>query len=121
MHLLKKTLRPISPTIVHGSLPTAAGRPPLFMIGRPVWHAGGFGTLQSHFPDRTVVTLSPRGLGRTPEKVRSDHNAPTIRATTRVFAGTQSVPNDSDVARAPDNPVRDAPIAVTAARLPLPD
>jgi hypothetical protein len=26
--------------------------------------AGGFGTLASHFPDRTVLTYDPRGLGR---------------------------------------------------------
>jgi len=48
---------------VHGPLPTADGRPPLFMIGQPM-DAGGFRTLASHFPDRTVVTYDPRGLGR---------------------------------------------------------
>ncbi|WP_067792308.1 alpha/beta fold hydrolase [Actinomadura formosensis] len=48
---------------VHGPLPTADGRPPLVMIGQPM-DAGGFGTLASHFPDRTVVTYDPRGLGR---------------------------------------------------------
>jgi hypothetical protein len=40
---------------VHGPLPTADGRPPLFMIGQPM-DASGFATLASHFPDRTVVT-----------------------------------------------------------------
>jgi pimeloyl-ACP methyl ester carboxylesterase len=48
---------------VHGPLPTADGRPPLVMIGQPM-AAAGFGTLASHFPDRTVVTYDPRGLGR---------------------------------------------------------
>src|ERR1700761_250117 len=50
---------------VHGPLPTADQRPPLFMIGQPMT-AGGFATLASHFPDRTVVTYDPRGLGGSP-------------------------------------------------------
>ena len=64
---------------VHGPLPTADGRPPLFMIGQPM-EAGGFATLASHFPDRTVITYDPRGLGRS---VRSDDrvdHAPTVQA-----------------------------------------
>jgi pimeloyl-ACP methyl ester carboxylesterase len=48
---------------VHGPLPAADGRPPLLMIGQPMT-AAGFGALASHFPDRTVVTYDPRGLGR---------------------------------------------------------
>src|SRR6266511_1613051 len=48
---------------VHGPLPTADGRPPLFMIGQPM-DATGFVTLASHFPDRTVVTYDPRGIER---------------------------------------------------------
>src|SRR5919108_2298650 len=64
---------------VHGPLPTADGRPPLFMIGQPM-EASGFGTLASHFPDRTVVTYDPRGLGRsTRNDDRVDH-APTVQA-----------------------------------------
>ena len=64
---------------VHGSLPTADGRPPLFMIGQPM-DASGFGTLASHFPDRTVVTYDPRGLGRS---IRTDgrvDHSPTVQA-----------------------------------------
>ncbi|WP_281156675.1 alpha/beta hydrolase [Streptomyces sp. HYC2] len=58
---------------VHGPLPTADGRPPLVMIGQPM-DAGGFRTLASHFPDRTVVTYDPRGLGRSTRKDgRVDH------------------------------------------------
>jgi pimeloyl-ACP methyl ester carboxylesterase len=53
---------------VHGPLPPDGGRPPLMMIGQPM-DAGGFLTLASHFPDRTVVTYDPRGLGRS---IRSD-------------------------------------------------
>lgn len=33
------------------------------MIGQPMT-ASGFGTLASHFPDRTAVTYDPRGLDR---------------------------------------------------------
>jgi pimeloyl-ACP methyl ester carboxylesterase len=65
---------------VHGPLPSADGRPPLLMIGQPM-DAGGFGTLASHFPDRTVVTYDPRGLGRSTRKDgRSDHS-PTLQAS----------------------------------------
>ena len=64
---------------VHGPLPTAEGRPPLFMIGQPMG-ASGFGALASHFPDRTVVTYDPRGLGRsTRTDGRADH-VPTVQA-----------------------------------------
>ena len=48
---------------LRGPLPTADGRPPLFLVGAPM-DASGFGTLAAHFPDRTVVTYDPRGLGR---------------------------------------------------------
>jgi pimeloyl-ACP methyl ester carboxylesterase len=64
---------------VHGPLPTADGRPPLLMIGQPM-DAGGFGTLASHFPDRTVVTYDPRGLGRSSRKDGRVDNAPTVQA-----------------------------------------
>ena len=39
--------------------------PPLLMIGSPM-DASGFTILASHFPDRTVVTYDPRGVGRSP-------------------------------------------------------
>jgi pimeloyl-ACP methyl ester carboxylesterase len=59
---------------LHGPLPAAAGRPPLFMIGQPM-DASGFTTLASYFTDRTVVTYDPRGLGRSVRKDgRVDHN-----------------------------------------------
>ena len=53
---------------VRGPLPAIDGRPPLLMIGQPMG-ASGFATLASYFPDRTVVTYDPRGLGRS---TRSD-------------------------------------------------
>jgi pimeloyl-ACP methyl ester carboxylesterase len=64
---------------VHGPLPTADGRPPLLMIGQPM-EAGGFATLASHFPDRTVVTYDPRGLGRSTRKDGRVDNSPTVQA-----------------------------------------
>jgi pimeloyl-ACP methyl ester carboxylesterase len=64
---------------VHGPLPTADGRPPLLMIGQPM-DASGFGVLASHFPDRTVVTYDPRGLGRSTRKDGRVDNAPTVQA-----------------------------------------
>jgi pimeloyl-ACP methyl ester carboxylesterase len=64
---------------VDGPLPTTDGRPPLFMIGQPM-DASGFRTLASFFPDRTVVTYDPRGLGRSARTDgRVDHD-PTVQA-----------------------------------------
>jgi pimeloyl-ACP methyl ester carboxylesterase len=54
---------------VHGPIPTTDGRPLLFMIGQPM-QADGFADLAAQFPDRTVVTYDPRGLGRS--EVRRD-------------------------------------------------
>jgi len=64
---------------VHGPLPTADGRPPLLMIGQPMG-ASGFGALASHFPDRTVVTYDPRGLGRSTRKDGRVDHSPTVQA-----------------------------------------
>jgi len=64
---------------IHGPLPTADGRPPLFMIGQPM-DASGFGTLASHFPDRTVITYDPRGLGRSIRKDGRVDHSPTVQA-----------------------------------------
>ena len=64
---------------VDGPLPTADGRPPLVMIGQPM-DASGFRSLQSHFPDRTVVTYDPRGLGRSTRKDGRVDNSPTVQA-----------------------------------------
>lgn len=64
---------------VRGPLPTADGRPPLLMIGQPMT-AEGFGTLASHFSDRTVVTYDPRGLGRSIRKDGRDDHRPQTQA-----------------------------------------
>jgi hypothetical protein len=49
------------------------------MIGQPM-DASGFGTLASHFPDRTVVTYDPRGLGRSTRRDGTDDHATGIQA-----------------------------------------
>jgi len=64
---------------VEGTLPAADGRPPLFMIGQPM-DASGFRTLASYFPDRTVITYDPRGLGRSVRKDGHVDNVPTVQA-----------------------------------------
>jgi pimeloyl-ACP methyl ester carboxylesterase len=64
---------------VHGPLPTSDGRAPLFMIGQPM-DASGFATLASLFPDRTVVTYDPRGLGRSHRSDGRVDHAPTVQA-----------------------------------------
>ncbi|MFJ3088400.1 alpha/beta fold hydrolase [Streptomyces sp. NPDC086838] len=59
---------------VRGPLPASDGRPPLFMIGSPM-DASGFATLAAFFPERTVITYDPRGLGRSIRKDgRVDHS-----------------------------------------------
>jgi pimeloyl-ACP methyl ester carboxylesterase len=42
-----------------------SSEPVLLMIGSPMG-ASGFATLAGHFPDRTVLTYDPRGVGRSP-------------------------------------------------------
>ena len=64
---------------VHGPLPTADGRPPLVMIAQPM-DAGGFTALRSHFPDRTVVTYDPRGIGRSTRKDGRVDHVPDVQA-----------------------------------------
>lgn len=64
---------------IHGPLPTADGRPPLVMIGQPM-DASGFHTLASYFPDRTVITYDPRGLGRSTRKDGRVDNVPEVQA-----------------------------------------
>jgi pimeloyl-ACP methyl ester carboxylesterase len=64
---------------VHGPLPPEGGRPPLVMIGQPMT-ANGFATLASYFPDRTIVTYDPRGLGRSTRTDGHVDNDPEVQA-----------------------------------------
>jgi pimeloyl-ACP methyl ester carboxylesterase len=65
---------------LHGPVPTSDGRPLLFMIGQPMT-AGGFTALAAQFPDRTVVTYDPRGLGRSTRSDGRVDNSPTVQAS----------------------------------------
>jgi pimeloyl-ACP methyl ester carboxylesterase len=53
--------------------------PPLFLIGSPMG-AGGFGTLASHFPDRTTVTYDPRGVERSTVHDKDARVTPHVQA-----------------------------------------
>ncbi|GAA3217568.1 alpha/beta fold hydrolase [Dactylosporangium siamense] len=64
---------------VRGPLPPADGQPPLLMIGQPM-AADGFATLAGLFPDRTVVTYDPRGLGRSVRTDGGTDNTPQQQA-----------------------------------------
>jgi pimeloyl-ACP methyl ester carboxylesterase len=56
------------------------GGRPLMMIGQPM-DASGFTALRAQFPDRTVITYDPRGLGRsTRSDGRTDHTPETQAA-----------------------------------------
>ncbi len=67
MTLAEATTRTIDApgaTVTYDVRPGGPGDvPPLMLIGSPMG-AAGFGTLASHFPDRTVVTYDPRGSER---------------------------------------------------------
>ncbi|HET9852330.1 MAG TPA: alpha/beta hydrolase [Candidatus Limnocylindrales bacterium] len=54
--------------------------PPLILIGSPAG-AGGFASLASHFPDRTIVTFDPRNNGeRSPADDPSTPITPDVQA-----------------------------------------
>lgn len=53
--------------------------PVLVLIGSPMG-AGGFGTLASHFTDRTVVTYDPRGVERSVKPDPSSRSTPEEHA-----------------------------------------
>ncbi|PGH43591.1 alpha/beta hydrolase [Micromonospora sp. WMMA1996] len=64
---------------VHEPRAAAGAHRPLFMIGQPMC-ADGFTVLASHFPDRTVVTYDPRGLGRSVRKDGRTDAVPEVQA-----------------------------------------
>jgi pimeloyl-ACP methyl ester carboxylesterase len=53
----------------------SADQPVLFLIGSPMG-AGGFATLASHFPDRTVATYDPRGVERSAKDDPASESTP---------------------------------------------
>jgi pimeloyl-ACP methyl ester carboxylesterase len=73
----------------------AVGDAPLFLIGSPMG-AAGFGTLASHFADRTVVTYDPRGVERSTKADPGSPSAPAQHADDlhRLIAALGSGPVD---------------------------
>jgi pimeloyl-ACP methyl ester carboxylesterase len=67
------TLEAPGATLTYDVRPTDSPAPVLFLIGSPMG-AGGFGTLASHFPDRTIVTYDPRGVERS---IKTDPASPS--------------------------------------------
>jgi pimeloyl-ACP methyl ester carboxylesterase len=53
--------------------------PALLLIGSPMG-AGGFATLASHFPDRTIVTYDPRGVDRSQKTDPTSESTPAQHA-----------------------------------------
>ena len=58
-----RTLDVPGATLTYDVRPGSSDAPPLFLIGSPM-SAAGFGSLSSHFGDRTIVTYDPRGSDR---------------------------------------------------------
>ena len=56
-----------------------SSEPPLLVIGSPMG-AAGFGTLASHFADRTVITYDPRGVERSSKAAPSSPSTPDEHA-----------------------------------------
>jgi len=69
--------------------------PVLFLIGSPMG-AGGFGTLASHFPDRTIVTYDPRGVERSTKADPASQSTPDQHADDvhRIIAELDAGPVD---------------------------
>jgi pimeloyl-ACP methyl ester carboxylesterase len=77
---ITRTLEVPGATLTYDVRPSdSTTEPPLFLIGHPMG-AGGFPTLISHFPDRTIVTYDPRGSERS---TAHDPSAPITPETTR--------------------------------------
>ena len=53
---------------------------PLFLIGSPIRRAAGFGSLASHFADRTIITYDPRGAERSTKGDPSTESNPEQHA-----------------------------------------
>lgn len=64
---------------VHGPASVDSSAPPLVMVGQPM-AADGFTTLASFFPERTVVTYDPRGIGRSVRKDGRVEHEPEVQA-----------------------------------------
>ena len=73
------TLEAPGVTLTYDIRRTDSAAPPLVLIGSPMG-AGGFGTLASHFTDRTVVTYDPRGVDRSTKDDPASESTPDQHA-----------------------------------------
>jgi pimeloyl-ACP methyl ester carboxylesterase len=73
------TLEAPGATLTYDIRPGSGGDIPLFLIGSPM-AAAGFGSLASHFPDRTIVTYDPRGAERSIKANPSVESSPDEHA-----------------------------------------
>jgi len=74
------TLEVPGATLTYDIRPCHTGtEPTLLLIGSPMG-AGGFGTLASHFADRTVVTYDPRGADRSHKTDPASPAPPDVHA-----------------------------------------
>jgi pimeloyl-ACP methyl ester carboxylesterase len=74
------TLEAPGATLTYDIRPNAASKEPtLFLIGSPM-AAAGFGSLMSHFPDRTILTYDPRGSERSTKADPSTESTPDQHA-----------------------------------------
>lgn len=74
-----RTLDAPGATLTYDVRATDSPAPVLFLIGSPMG-AGGFGTLASHFADRTVVTYDPRGVERSVKADPASESTPEQHA-----------------------------------------
>ena len=73
------TLEAPGATITYDVRQTDSPAPVLFLFGSPMG-ASGFGTLASHFADRTVVTYDPRGVERSTKADPASESTPDQHA-----------------------------------------
>ncbi len=90
-----RTLDAPGATLTYDVRKTDSPAPPLMLIGSPMG-AGGFVTLASHFPDRTVVTYDPRGVDRSPKADPTSPSTPDEHADDlhRIIAELDAGPID---------------------------
>ncbi len=90
-----RTLDADGATITYDVRGAETDEPALLMIGSPMG-AGGFATLASHFPDRTVVTYDPRGVERSTKGDPATESTPEQHADDlhRIIEALGAVPVD---------------------------
>jgi pimeloyl-ACP methyl ester carboxylesterase len=82
MQLTESTTRSLEApgaVVIYDVRPGTGSDIPLFLIGSPMG-AAGFGSLASHFPDRTIITYDPRGAERSTKADPSTESNPDQHA-----------------------------------------